>query len=331
MEFDDCRRAIVSGLKWVVAQQLGDGQFKPAEFGMCGYHKVPYALSLVGQTERAGRLLSWIDRNAFDEEGDFTDPHGRQGPMADYYNYPNAWLIMAAHRLEAYDMSYRAIDFLTSLQHPDTGGFLTGGPTSGLDGRQDILSTAVAGLACVQCGAIDTANRAGRFLVNIFNSQPRIGVRMYFFIEDTDQFVTEYDDEEASSHALMLDRSHQWYFVPGMAAYFLAKLYQATGTDVFLDGAHNYVRFCDSSGEDRYGDARSGAFGLAAAVLYAMTDVNNYATIADEVAGNIISAQMGNGSWAEGSMGFVPPAPILDATAENVVILTHMLQTLSTV
>ena len=128
-----------------------------------------------------------------------------------------------------------------------------------------------------------------------------------------------------SGHAMM---STVFY---GMAAYFLAKLYQATGTDAFLEGAHNYVRFCDSSGEDRYGDARSGAFGLAAAVLYAMTDVNNYATIADDVAGNIISAQMGNGSWAEGSMGFVPPAPILDATAENVVILTHMLQTLSTV
>jgi hypothetical protein len=272
--------------------------------------------------------MTWIEHNSFDEEGDFSDPHGRQGPMDTYYNYPNSWLIIGAHKLEMFDMSYRAIDFLSSLQHPATGGFLTEGPASGLDGRQDILSTAVAGLASLHCGMVDVAERAGRFLVNMFASQPKIGTKMFFFLAETDQFVTEYEDDQATVHALTLERPNQWYFVPGMAGYFLAKLYQATGEEAFLEGAHNYVRFCDSSGEDRYSEARSGAFGLAAATLFAMTDVSNYETVADEVAANILSAQMGNGSWAEGSMGFVPPAPILDATAENVIILTHMLQTL---
>lgn len=328
MDLRKYRQAIVGGLKWVISQQNADGTFKPVEFGMCGYHKLPYMLSLVAQGERATRLCAWVEANVLDEEGDFADPQGRQGPMEELYMVPNAWLAMGAHRLELYGISFQVLDFLTSVQHPATGGFLTAGPAASLDDRQDILSTAVAGLACLQMGALDPAGRAGEFLVNMLASQPRAGTRMYFYLANTDKFVTEYDDEVATRHALTLNRPGQWYFVPGMAACFLVKLHEATGDRAFLDAAQSYVRFADSSGEDRYGEARSGFFGLAAALLYAITDVNAYADIAEAVADNIVSAQMGNGSWAEASMGYEPPAPILDATAENVIVLSGILQTL---
>ncbi len=328
MDLRQCRQAIVNGLKWTIGQQRPDGVFQPVEFGLCGYHKLAYMLSLVAQTERAGRLCAWIEANVLDDEGDFADPHGRQGPMETFYSYPNAWLAMGAHRLELYNISYRALDFLTSLQHPQTGGFLTAGPAAGLEDRQDMVTTAVAGLACLQLGALDAAQRAGQFLVNVFDSQPRAQTKLYFYVEKTSQFVTEYEDEEATAHALTLNRPGQWYFVPGLAACFLAKLYEASGEDSFLAAAQNYVQFADSSGEDKYGEARSGFLGLAAALLYSATDVNNYAKIAEMVADNIISAQMGNGSWAEASMGYEPPAPILDATAENAIVLNGILQVL---
>jgi hypothetical protein len=37
---------------------------------------------------------------------------------------------------------------------------------------------------------------------------------------------------------------------------------------------------------------------------------------------------MSNGTWAAGSMGYEPPAPIVDATAEAIIALTEMLQAL---
>ncbi len=328
MELRQCRQAVVAGLKWMLSEQNADGSFEPAEFGMCAYHKVPYALSLVGQVERAIKLCTWIETKVFTEEGDFEDPRHRQGPMSTYYLYPNAWMALGMHRLELYQMSVSALEFLASLQHPDTGGFLTAGPDAGLDDQQDILSTAVTGLALLPAGYLKAAVDAGRFLVNVFNSQPKVGLRLNLTIEKRDQFVTEYDEEKANAYVITLKSPGQWYFVPGLAALFLVKLYQATGDQTFLNGAQSYVQFAESGADDRYGEARSGFLGLAAAQLYATTGVNTYANIAEAVADNILAAQMRNGSWAEGTMGYEPPAPILDATAENVIVLTGIIPAL---
>lgn len=325
MALSDYRQAIVSGLKYVIAQQQKSGTIEPADTGLAAYHKVPYMLSLVGQTERATRLCTWIEETVVDEDGDFADPQGRQGAMEDFYHYPNSWIIMGAHRLELFNLSYAGMGFLTTLQHPGTGGFLTAGPSAGLEDRQDLLSTSVAGLACVHTGHMDEAERAGYFLANVLESQKN---RLYFYLENTDEFVTEYEDEEASRYCLTLGRPNQWYFVPGLAACFLAKLFQGTDNDQFLQAAQGYVQFADSSGDDRYGYVRSGFLGLAAALLYRLTDVTHYQEIAEEVAENIMDSQMSNGSWAEASMGYVPPAPIVDATAENVIVLNGILQVL---
>ncbi len=325
MALSDYRQAIVSGLKYVISQQNARGTIEPTDTGIAAYHKVPYMLSLVGQAERATRLCNWIEENVMDEDGDFVDPQKRQGAMGDFYEYPNAWLIMGAHRLELFRLSYRGMGFLTTLQHPGTGGFLTAGPSAGLQDRQDLLSTAVAGLACVHTGELDVAERAGYFLGNVLESQRN---RLYFYLENTDEFVTEFEDDERVNHCLTLGRPHQWYFMPGLAACFLAKLYEATEEEQFMDVAQGYVQFSDSSGEDPYDPVRSGFFGLAAALLYSMTDVTHYREIAENVAESITDAQMSNGSWAEASMGYVPPAPIVDATAENVIVLHGILQVL---
>jgi hypothetical protein len=45
MDLRKYRQAIVGGLKWVISQQRPDGTFQPIEFGMCGYHKLPYMLA----------------------------------------------------------------------------------------------------------------------------------------------------------------------------------------------------------------------------------------------------------------------------------------------
>ena len=275
MEIRSYRQAVVNGLKWLLTQQDTDGSIKPVELGINTFHKVPYALAVTGQMERGSRLCAWVQENALDDEGDFTGRFHREGPLASFYHYSNSWLIMGAHRLGQYGLSLRAADFLTALQHPQTGGFLTLGPESSLDGMQDIMTSALAGLALLTTGKVAEAEAAGEFLVSIYDRQPHLSAHMLFVQQKGDRLVNEWPDDQAPAFALTLRAPGQWYFVPGLAGGFLAKLHDVTGNENFLRAAQSYIQFADSSSSDRYQGPNSWWFGWGAAMVYASTGVDH--------------------------------------------------------
>lgn len=328
MEIRNCRQSVVSALKWLLAQQEADGSVKPGEHGLNTFHKVPYALAVTGQMERGSRLCAWIQENALDDEGDFTARTHREGPLNAFYHYANSWLIMGAHRLGQFGLSLRAADFLSTLQHPQTGGFLTLGPESSLDGMQDMMTTALGGLALLTTGKLPEAEAAANFLLSMYDRQPKLGQQMLFVQQKGDRLVNEWPEDQAPAFALTLRAPGQWYFVPGLAGGFLAKLYDVTGNQEHLRGAQAYIQFADSSGNDRYEGPYAWWFGWGAAMVYASTGVATYRKIIESVAEEMVGSQMSSGSWAAGSMGYEPPAPIVDATAEAIVALAEMLQSL---
>lgn len=329
MEIRNYRQAAVNALKWLLNQQDNDGSVKPAEHGLNTFHKVPYALAVMGQMERGSRLCAWIQENACDEEGDFGGHVHREGPLSVFYHYPNSWLVMGAHRLGQFGLSLRAADFLATLQHPQTGGFLTLGPDSSLDGMQDLMSTSLAALAMLTCGRVEEAEKAGGFLVSMYDRQPSIGSQLLFVLQKGDRLVNEWPEGQGPAFALKLREPGQWYFVPGLAAGFLAKLYDVTGNDEYLRVAQSYVQFADSSGaSDRYDGPNAWWLGWGAAMLYASTGVASHRRIIEAICDNMVEGQMSNGCWAAGTIGYEPPAPIVDATAEAIVVLTEMLQAL---
>lgn len=328
MEIRNYRQAVVAGLKWLLSQQDTDGSFKPIEHGLNTFHKIPLALAVTGQLERGSRLCAWVQQQILDEEGDFTKRFDREGPLGSFYHYGNSWLVIGAHRLGQYGLSMRAADFLSTLQHPQTGGFLTMGPESSLDGMQDIMCTSLAGLAMLTTGRLREAEAAGNFLISMYERQPKLGSQMLFVQQKGDRFVNEFPEDQARAFALTLRSPDQWYFVPGMAAGFLAKLYDVTGNDEQVRAAQGYLQFADSSGSDRYASPNSWWLGWGAAMLFAVTGVATQRAIIESVCNSIIEAQMSNGSWSAGSLGYEPPAPIVDATAEAIVVLTEILQAL---
>ncbi|MGE5532573.1 MAG: hypothetical protein ACM3VW_10710 [Bacteroidota bacterium] len=328
MEIRNYRQAVLSALKWLLAQQDSDGSIKPVEHGLNTFHKVPYVMALTGQMERGSRLCAWIQQNSLDEEGDFASRTHREGPLSSFYSYSNSWLIMGAHRLGQFGISLRAADFLTTLQHPQTGGFLTLGPESSLDGMQDIMTSSLAGLALLTTGKVAEAEAVGDFLVSMYDRQPRLNAQLLFVQQKGDRLVNEFPEDQAPAFALTLRQPGQWYFVPGLAGGFLAKLYDVNGNQEHLRAAQNYIQFADSSGNDRYDGPNAWWFGWGAAMVYASTGIATHRRIIEAVCDNMVESQMSNGTWAAGSMGYEPPAPIIDGTAEAVVALTEMLQAL---
>ena len=263
-----------------------------------------------------------------DEEGDFTLRFDREGPLGVFYHYANSWLIMGAHRLGQFGMSLRGADFLSTLQHPQTGGFLTTGPNSSLEGMQDIMTSALAGLAMLTTGHVAEAEATGDFLVSMYDRQPKLGSQMLFVQQRGDHMVNEWDEAQAVAFALTLRESDQWYFVPGLAGGFLAKLYEVTANDEHLRAAQGYIQFADSAGSGRYDTPNGWWFGWGAAMVYAVSGVATHRSIVESVCDQIVESQMSSGTWAAGTMGYEPPAPIIDATAEAIICLTEMLQAL---
>ncbi len=305
---------------------------------MSGFHKVPYALALAGQSGRGVRVCTWIVDYSLDEDGELGANFGRQGPMERYYMYPAAWITAGAQKLGQFGLSMRAWDFLVSLQHPDTGGFLRGGPEAGLDDEQDMLGTAAGGLAALYLGDERTATDAGDFLVRRWESQPQTGGKMYLMVRRGEEPVRVHGEGLAEEYTLEVARSKdepgppgQWYFVPGMVAGFLARLSEATGERSYLQVAQQYIDFCEGGADDRYSTPRSGLFGWAASILYALTGNVNYERIASNVVEAIVARQAPDGSWLEPCLPNDLVSARTDATAESLIVLLETLDNLEAV
>lgn len=315
------KRAAIEAVKWLIRQQNEDGSFEPLAEGLAAFHKVPYALALSGQNGRGLRLCTWLVDNSLDEDGDLGATFGRQGPLQRYYTYGLAWVIAGAHRLGQFGVSMRAWAFLSSLQHPDAGGFLREGPEAGLDDEQDMLGTAASGLAALYMGDERAATSAGDFLVRRWERMPQTGDRMYLMVRRGEEPVRVFGDGLDEEYILQLGEPGQWYFVPGLAAAFLARLAEATGQREYMQVAQEYVGFCDAGEDDRYSGLRSGFFGWAASMLYAVTGNVNYSRIAESVLESMVERQNPDGSWLEPQL----PSDLLsaqtDATAESLIVV----------
>ncbi len=300
---------------------------QPVNEGMAGYYRVPYALGLSGQSVRATRLCTWLASNSLDDEGDLGSAFGRQGPLAHYYSYGNAWVIAGAQRLGRFGVSIPAWSFLSSLQHPQTGGFLTAGPEASLDDEQDMLGTAAAGIAALYMGQEESADAAARFLVDLWDSQPAQAARLYMAVRRGNEHVRVFEGDP-EQYVLTLGEPGQWYFVPGLAACFLLQIGEVSGDEDFIRVAQDLVSFCDSGAPDRYTLPQSSLFGLAAAMLFAANGNVNYERIATTVLEAVIERQNDDGSWLSPSLPSDLASSVVDATAEglilNLEILDHL-------
>jgi len=325
------KRAAIDAVKWLIRQQNEDGSLQPLAEGLAGFAKAPYALALSGQSGRGVRLCTWVADNSLDEDGDLGVTFGRQGPLERYYGYAPAWVVAGAQKLGQFGLSMRAWDFLSSLQHPDTGGFLRDGPEAGLDDEQDMLGTAAAGLAALYMGDERVAVAAGDFLVRRWEAVPHTGDRMYLMVRRGEEPVRVFGEGLDREYILQLDAPGQWYFVPGLAACFLVKLAEAADERAYLHAAQEYVSFCDAGGDERYSSPRSGFFGWAASMLYVQTGNVNYARITEAVLEALVARQNPDGSWLEPTLPSSLPSAQTDATAEGLILALEMLDNLEAI
>jgi hypothetical protein len=325
------RQAAVKAVRWLLSQQNEDGSISPVDQGVAAYYKVPYAFSLAGRTPEAVRLLTWVRENAFTEEGDFGGRYPRIGAHLVYYHYSNSWLICGAQRLGQFDLSLRGVDFLLTMQHPESGGFLTRGPDSTLSAEQDLMSTCTAGMACLYTGRLEEATAVGDHLVRVWEKQPVSSKRLYFTLHNGEQLITDFPAEDAMLRMVDATKPAQHYMIPGLATALLVRLWYATGDKRYLQVANEYAEFGDLCADDRYTTLPSAWFGWGAALLYQATGNANYQRIASTVADFLVEGQLEAGTWGDPeAVGAQDLHIIVDSTAELAILLCELVEGLMT-
>jgi hypothetical protein len=144
-----------------------------------------------------------------------------------------------------------------------------------------------------------------------------------------EEIVEEFPAESALWYAVDTGTREQLYHAPALAAGFLASLSDATGDESFLEGTHRYLQFLDSCADDRYSSERSAFLAWASALAYEITGNANYLRTVEAVIKPLLAAQLNNGCWLKGSMGADLTSDVVDATAENIVVLNQVLRSLA--
>ena len=315
------------------ARDLG-GQFLQRQLGEDGrlgdvgeYYKVIAALQVCGRTEAANRLCNWIRRHGMLENGDF-------GPRPDsansyFYTYLNIWVIIGAQRLGQFDLAHRGMDFLMGFHDPASGGFYSSPLARDADTRQDLWVVSGCGLASLYTGRLEVARGVGRWMRRLLEDQPAYPERMYTVYSRSaglhsappnPDSADASDDDDVRYCLVNASEGDQYFFHPGIAGGFLAKLYLATGQREWLDLAIEYMRFAETATPHLLSLLRAGKVAWAAAVLYTITGEAKYRELAVTVGDNMIAQQAADGCWDwQGSRSN-------DITAEMVVWLDEVYQ-----
>lgn len=282
------------------------------------YYKAPCALAFAGERSRAGRLFDYaIDR--FLLPGGDLDGAGVAW-FDRFRTYPHSWLCWAAVELNRPQAAARLSAFLATRWNPSSGGF-----RADAQGAEEIMTTSMAGLACLLAGNRDIAHGVARWLDTVFSAQPDLQ-RGLIHVCQPGLGLTAGDG--SVSYIVDASRPRQWYFQYGISAAFLAAYVRAGGSPAALQLARNYLlasRFCF---EDVYRTPQSGKIGWGAAWTFALSREPSLKTLAETVATNLCQLQCGDGSWnPEGVYEPVPQSETavrIDVTAEFVALLSQM-------
>ena len=310
------------GIDYLLAQQRADGAIgKPEKAGLSPYYKALWALASGGRTEEGNRLASWVAANVLTEDGDFAGP--MRGTLMDYsYAYPNAWMIVGAHKLGRFDISRRGMEFLLLLQHAETGGFRI--QRDNEEAPQDVLNSAQAGNACLFTGHLAEAKNVGLFLRTVWEAQPDPEHELFFVYKPGKGLRTDFPEERQKMHSIRVDTERQMYFNMGIAAAFLARLNMATGDPEWAELGKKYLSVSFNVLDEMYETAQVGKVGWGAALVYAATGDEKIRGLAERVGEAMLAQQVEGGAW-DNTGGFVNETIRQEVTCEFIVLLDEMI------
>jgi hypothetical protein len=289
--------AIDRACGWVIGR-IGDDGDPGARH--CHYYRVPWALALAGRRAEASAVLSWVEREALDKNGDLAAGEPRTGFESRWASYPLAILASSAWHLERYDTALRLARRLRAYQHPATGGAFASHPEHRIDERQDLFPTAQLGMTGLTTGLRDLADGAFHWMRLLYDQQPDLPTRLFSATDGADLITDITDDTMAWQVVTDFTQPRQAFYNPGIAAAFLGRYHMATGDVDALDLARKYLDLTVGGTEAQFDHTDSVQvckFGWGSAVLLEATGEQQYLEHVLRMGQWFLDAQNDNGTW----------------------------------
>lgn len=308
---EKCRKAVSRTVKWT------DAHWNEIlrEPDLQGHYKSLYFALSVGDMEKSAMFRELVCGRFLRSDGDFRMDEDCKGfklfPCLppNRYIYPNGWLVVGLQRLGLYGQAAKGMDFMLRFQDESTGGFFHSfDPVKKEIDRSSICCscTSSAGLACLACGRIETACRAGDFLLRLLELQPQPA--KYFFscmnpdgTLHTDVFRSEeqWDPKGRKQKCLSFsaDGLNELTWLIGKPSKFLAKLYSATGDKRYLAGAIKLFDMFQLLHPNAWRNYASCKTMWAGTELYRITGENRFAETALKIADFFCESQTDEGVW----------------------------------
>jgi len=295
VNFEQISAARERGIRWLLDRRNPDGSMGPAYEGMGCYYRAPWTFAVCGRHREAAMMLDWIRRYMLADDGDFRGQYPRDD-CDGYYAYPNANIIFGAQMLRQFDISSRGMDFLLTMQDPDSGGFYLRKDKMGPGGIQDIWLSSQCGLTCLMTGNMAAAEKTASFMEMVYDLQPDLDDRLYVAYSGERGLITEFEDASKKAYVVESSGRKQYYFQPGITAAFLCRMFMATGREKYLELARGYEKFAMGC-EHLFSAPQVCKVGWGAALLYQITKEHEYREMTEKIVGYFIDRQYPEGYW----------------------------------
>ncbi|XP_046360466.2 uncharacterized protein LOC124138006 isoform X2 [Haliotis rufescens] len=329
MDTQKYRDASLKAVNCLISQMDENALYQQEELKgeFSALYKLPTQLLLWGKQEIANKIFDHVKKNVLQPNGDFYSYPKKKGwerkccnPLLAYnWPYINGWIAVAAQRGGRFDISVPAFNYIRTFYDPVQKGFLWNQPYNpDVDTLEQSLCAFMCGhlgYTALFCGDMEVACSTGDTLIRFMDIQPNLDEEFLMKMDSSGQLIRSgWPEDKTVFFRIKRKESPNLFYQLGFPAILLAKLYLATGTKRYLEGARSYLDFAYSCGESLYTFIKSHKVAYGASLVAAITKEKKYATMATRISDFIMSTRTESGM-------FLSTSPILerfDQTAENI-------------
>lgn len=309
-----------------LAKRLSYEMIYDGDVDLSSIYKYPTLLQLMGKQSQCEHFIEAIKQHYFREDGDFlTYPELKtvNTILSNYWPYMNGWLAIAAHKLERFDISVHAYEFLHKFMHPKLGGYSNAFKHSPASQQIDLFTTAHLGRVGLCIGGVDTAIQAADCIIHGLKAQPYPD-RLLLKMDADGRLIHNFNEDDAPFYCINKAEKNQLYFLLGYPAAFLLDIYQATADEHYLDYGVDLLGFacsCNGIQESLF----SHKVAWAAAKATRLTGDLVYAEFALSILDYIVDNQSESGCWHDGEDDYF----MLDQTTEIAIWINSIITELA--